>query len=132
MSKINKINNMSSNRSFGLVFFVVFFIFAFWSFRGEFNQIKIIPFFISIFFLILGIKNSNLLTPLNKLWLKLGNIIGFVVAPIVMGIVYFIVITPVGLVMRLFGKDFLMKKYSNKKSYWIQREKDIGSMKRQF
>ena len=132
MSKINKINNMSSNRSFGLVFFVVFFIFAFWSFRGEFNQIKIIPFFISIFFLILGIKNSNLLTPLNKLWLKLGNIIGFVVAPIVMGIVYFIVITPIGLVMRLFGKDFLMKKYSNKKSYWIQREKDIGSMKRQF
>ena len=132
MSKFNKKNKMSSNRSFGLVFFLVFFIFAFWSFRGEFHQIKIIPLSISIFFLILGLRNSNLLTPINKLWLKLGNTIGLVVAPIVMGIVFFIVITPIGLIMRLIGKDFLMKKYSNKKSYWIHREKNIGSMKRQF
>ena len=77
--------------------------------------------------------NSKLLTPLNKLWFKLGIILGAIVAPLVMGIVFFLVLTPIGLVMRIIGKDLLNKKYDKKKrTYWIKRDTSIGTMKRQF
>ena len=65
-------------------------------------------------------------------WVKFGEILGRIIAPIVMGIVYFLIITPIGLFMRLIGKDLLGIKFSENKSYWIKREKSIGSMKRQF
>jgi len=128
-----KVEKKSSNKSFGLVFFLVFFIIAFWSFRGNFYQIRILPLCISLVFLILGLINSNLLTPLNKLWHYLGIILGMVVSPIVMGIIFFLVVTPIGLVMRLFGKDLLgLKTNKNTKSYWIDREKIKSTMKNQF
>ena len=77
--------------------------------------------------------NSRLLTPLNKLWFKFGTILGVVIAPIVMGIIFFLVVTPIGLIMNIMGKDLLNKRYSKKKeSYWIERDKPIGTMKRQF
>ena len=124
---------ISSNRSFGIVFFLLFFIIAFWSFRGDFQQIKIIPFILSLIFLILGLINSKLLTPLNKLWLKLGELLGRIIAPIVIAIVFFLVVTPIAIIMRLLGKDLLKKKYdSRNKSYWINREEIINSMKKQF
>ena len=124
---------ISSNRSFGIVFFLLFFVIAFWSFRGDFQQIKIIPFIISLIFLILGLINSKLLTPLNKLWLKLGELLGRIIAPIVIAIVFFLVVTPIAIIMRLLGKDLLKKKYDSKnKSYWINREEIINSMKKQF
>ena len=124
---------ISSNRSFGIVFFLLFFVIAFWSFRGDFQQIKIIPFILSLIFLILGLINSKLLTPLNKLWLKLGELLGRIIAPIVIAIVFFLVVTPIAIIMRLLGKDLLKKKYDSKnKSYWINREEIINSMKKQF
>ena len=124
---------ISSNRSFGIVFFLLFFVIAFWSFRGDFQQIKIIPFILSLIFLILGLINSKLLTPLNKLWLKLGELLGRIIAPIVIAIVFFLVVTPIAIIMRLLGKDLLKKKYdSRNKSYWINREEIINSMKKQF
>ena len=124
---------MSSNRSFGLVIFFVFFIIAFWSFRGDFHHIKILPFCFSIFFLILGIINSKFLTPLNKLWFKFGILLGTIIAPIVMGIIFFFVVTPTGFFMKLIGKDLLGKKFNkNVKSYWIKRNKTGGTMKQQF
>jgi len=125
-------NKIPSNKNFGLVFFVVFLIIALWSFRGSFADIKIIPLFISIIFLILGLLNSKILFPLNLLWIKFGETIGRIIAPIVMLIIYFIVITPMGLFFRLLGKDLINIKFSQKDSYWIKREKNIGSMKRQF
>ena len=77
--------------------------------------------------------NSKFLAPLNLLWFKFGKLLGSIVTPIVMGIVFFIVITPTGFIMRIFGKDLLNKKYNNKsKSYWINREKSKGTMKQQF
>ena len=124
---------IGSNRSFGIVFFLLFFVMAFWSFRGDFQQIKIIPFILSLVFLILGLINSKLLTPLNKLWLKIGEILGRIIAPIVIAIVFFLVITPTAIIMRLLGKDLLKKKYDSKsKSYWINRIEIINSMKKQF
>ena len=124
---------MGSNRGFGIVFFIVFLVISFWSFRGDFNQVKIINLVISFIFLALGIINSKILTPLNKLWFKFGLLLGAIVAPVIMGFIFFIVVTPIGLLMRLFGKDLLRKKFNKSvKSYWIKRDKSVGSMKKQF
>ena len=124
---------IGSNRSFGLVFFVVFLIISFWSFRGNLNEISILPFFIAIIFLILGLMKSKLLTPLNKIWFRFGIILGAIIAPIIMAIIFFLVVTPIGLLMKIMGKDLLKKKYNKAaKSYWIKRNQDIGTMKRQF
>ena len=131
--KFPRIEKISSNRSFGLLFFLVFFTIALWSFRGDFDQIKILPFFISLIFLILGLINSNLLTPLNRLWQYLGIILGMIVSPIVMAAIFFLVVSPIGLIMRLLGKDLLkLKTNKNIKSYWISRDKIKSTMKNQF
>ena len=122
----------SSNRSFGILFFTVFFVIGFWPLTKSEN-INYILIGISIIFLILGILNSNFLTPFKNIWIKLGEILGKVIAPIVMALVYFIILTPVSLVVRIFGKDLLGLKISeNKNSYWIKRKKELRSMKKQF
>ena len=126
-------NKKNSNRSFGLVFFVVLLLIAFWSFRGEYHQIKLLPLSFSIIFLILGLLNSKLLNPLNMLWFKFGLFLGATISPIVMGIIFFLVITPIGFLMKIIGKDLLNIKYDNKKkSYWINRSKTKSTMKQQF
>ena len=123
---------ISSNRSFGIVFFFVFLIISLWPLINE-NPLRIWSIFVAIIFLILGLINSKLLTQLNILWFKFGKLLGSIVAPIVMGIVFFLVITTIGLIMKTFGKDLLNKRYNNKsKSYWINREKSKGTMKQQF
>ena len=131
-SKIMNKIKISSNRNFGLVFFIVFLIVGLWPLTYE-NPIRIWSVIISLIFLILGLMKSKLLTPLNILWFKFGMILGAIVAPIIMGVVFFLVVTPIGLVMRIMGKDILNKKYDkNKKTYWISRYKNMGSMKKQF
>ena len=123
---------ISSNRSFGLVFFAVFLIISLWPLTSE-GSIRIWSVIISSVFLILGLINSKLLTPFNQLWFKFGIILGNIVAPIVMGILFFLVVTPTGLILRIIGKDILNKKYDKEKeTYWIKRETSIGTMKRQF
>jgi len=123
--------NISSNRSFGILFCIVFAVIAAWPVMNQ-GQLRIWPIPISFIFLVLGLINSKLLTPLNLAWIKFGELLGRIVAPVVMAAVYFIIITPIGLFMRLIGKDLLNKKFSKNNSYWIKREKNIGSMKRQF
>ena len=123
---------ISSNRSFGLVFFVVFLIVSLWPLTSV-GSIRIWSAIISAVFLILGLINSRLLTPLNVFWFKFGMILGAIISPIVMGIVFFLVVTPTGFILRIMGKDLLNKKYNKKKeTYWIKRETPIGTMKRQF
>ena len=123
---------ISSNRSFGLVFFIVFLVISLWPFIHE-GQIRIWSAVISIVFLILGLMNSKLLTPLNRLWFKFGMFLGAIVAPVVMGIIFFLVVTPTGFLMRMMGKDLLRRKYDkSNKSYWIKRDKSSSSMKQQF
>ena len=88
---------------------------------------------ISMIFLILGLINSKLLSPFNKFWIKLGVILGNIIAPIVMALVYFVILTAVSLIVRLFGKDLLALMFFKKKeTYWITRKKTLGSMKKQF
>ena len=123
---------ITTNRNFGLVFFVVFLIVGLWPLINS-GPIRIWSVIISLIFLVLGLMNSKMLTPLNKLWFKFGLILGALIAPIVMGLIFFLVVTPIGLVLKLFGKDLLNKKYKSKKNtYWIKRDNPIGSMKRQF
>ena len=124
-------DKISSNRSFGILFSIVFAIITFWPiFSG--NPLRLWSLPISIIFLVLGLLNSKLLNPLNIVWVKFGELLGRIIAPIVMAIIYFIIVTPIGLFMRLIGKDLLNIKFSKTNTYWIKREKKIGSMKKQF
>ena len=123
---------ISSNRSFGIVFFVFFTIVGIYPVidNGDINIYFIIS---AIVFLILGILNSKVLYPLNYVWFKFGILLGAVIAPIVMGIIFFAVVTPTGLIMRLLGKDLLKKKFlKNSETYWIKSQKVKSSMKQQF
>ena len=122
---------ISSNRSFGLLFFIVFALIALWPLMSG-GQLRFWPVPISMIFLVLGLLNSKLLSPLNSIWVKLGELLGRIIAPIVMAIIYFTILTPIGLLMRIIGKDLLNIKFSKNKSYWTKREKNVGSMKRQF
>ena len=122
----------NQNRSFGLLFFFVFFILALWPLtkKGELNLYLIS---IALIFLVLGLLNSKILSPFNNVWIKLGEILGRIIAPIVMAIVYFLILTPISLLVRLFGKDLIGIKFSNDiKSYWVERKKHLGSMDKQF
>ena len=122
----------SSNRSFGILFFLVFLGFGLWPLTKEMSP-NIYLIIISVIFLILGLLNSKLLSPLNNLWIKFGEILGKVIAPIVMAVVYFLILTPISLLVRLFGKDLIGMKFSNNvKSYWIKRKKHLGTMDKQF
>jgi hypothetical protein len=124
--------SQSSNKSFGLLFFVVFLILALWPLKNSSN-INLYLIIASAIFLILGLINSKLLSPLNKSWIKLGEILGMIIAPIVMALVYFVILTPLSFIVRLFGKDLLGLKFlKEKETYWIKRKKNLGSMKKQF
>ena len=131
MSVNNQKNKINSNKSFGYVFFFVFLIIALWPlYKG--NEIRIWAISISLLFLVLGIINSRVLTPLNRLWYKFGLLLGTIVSPIVMAAVFFMVVTPTAYIMRLLRKDLLKILYSKKNSYWIKRDKNITTMRKQF
>ena len=122
----------SSNRSFGITFFIVFLIIGLWPLKNSENP-NLYLLGISGIFLALGILNSKILSPFNKAWIKLGEFLGTIIAPIVMALVYFIVLTPISLIVRMFGKDLLELKFLKKReTYWIKRKKDLSSMKKQF
>ena len=122
---------VSSNRSFGIVFFVVFLLIALYPLinNGEVRTWSII---VSLIFLILGLINSKILSPLNKIWFKFGILLGKIISPLIMGIIFFLVVTPIGLIIKLFGKDVLNLKYNKNKSYWIEKNGPKSKMKNQF
>ena len=123
---------ISSNINFGLVFFFIFLVVSIWPLTHN-ESPRIWSAIISLAFLILVLTRSKLLTPLNRLWAKFGIILGSIIAPIVMGVVFFLVITPIGLVMKIIGKDLLSIKYDKKKeTYWVKRDKPTSTMKQQF
>ena len=122
---------ISSNRSFGIVFFIVFFLVALYPLIYT-KDIRIWSLLISLIFLILGLINSRILTPLNKLWFKFGILLGKIVSPIIMGIIFFLVVTPIGFIMRILGKDVLNLKFNTNKTYWIEKTDPKSKMKNQF
>ena len=123
---------LPSNRNFGLVFFVFFLIIGLWPLLGT-NEIRYWSIFFSIIFFLLGITNSKLLNPLNKIWFNFGILLGKMISPLIMVIIFFLIITPIGVIMRVFGKDILSLKYNKKnKSYWIEKNGPKSKMKNQF
>jgi hypothetical protein len=121
----------NSNISFGILFFVIFLIISLWPLFKE-NDLRIWSFIISILFLILSILNSKILSPIKRVWIRFGELLGKIISPIVLAVVFFIVITPIGLFMKILRKDLLNIKFTKDKSYWIKRDKDLGPMKNQF
>ena len=122
---------VSSNRSFGIVFFIVFLLIATYPLLKG-NDLRIWSLLISFGFLILGLINSKILSPLNKLWFKFGLFLGKIISPLIMGFIFFAVVTPIGILMRILGKDLLNLKYNKKKSYWIEKTGPKSKMKNQF
>ncbi len=122
---------IGSNKSFGVVFFIVFLLIAIYPLINN-GELRIWSSIIAIIFLILGLINSKVLTPLNKLWFKFGLLLGKIVSPLIMGIIFFLVVTPTGLIMRIIGKDLLNLKFNKKKSYWIEKSGPKSKMKNQF
>ena len=98
----------------------------------ESGGIRIWSFILSLIFLILGLINSEILTPLKQLWFKFGLLLGKFISPIVMGFVFFIVVTPTGLIMKLLKKDILKLQKNTSKTYWIEKPKINSEMKNQF
>ena len=128
-----KKNNIKigTNKSFGIVFFLFFLIVSLFPlFKNE--NIRVWSLIIAIIFLILGLLNSKFLTPLNKIWFKFGILLGSFVSPIVMSIVFFVIVTPTSIIMRVLGKNLLNLKKGNKKTYWVERSKIQSKMKNQF
>ena len=122
---------LGSNRSFGIVFFVVFLLVSFYPLINEEN-IRYWSLFISFIFLILGLLNSKILTPLNKIWFKFGILLGKIISPLVMGIIFFLAVTPIGFLMKILKKDLLNLKFNKDKSYWIEKTEPKSKMKNQF
>ncbi len=127
----NKEIKIGSNKSFGLVFFVIFLLISLWPLLNDQN-LRVWALIVSLIFLFLGFLNSKLLTPLNKIWFKFGVFLGEKLSPIIIGIIFFTVVTPTGLLMKIFKKDPLRLKKTKDKTYWIEKKDVKSSMKNQF
>ena len=124
-------NKLPTNRNFGIVFFIFFLLISLWLFLND-KTLAYLPLIISLVFLILGLLNAKILTPLNKAWIKFGEILGSIVSPIVMAIIFFGIVTPTGLLLKFIGKDVLKLKQDKKDTYWIEKDNSNNSMKNQF
>jgi len=122
---------ISSNRSFGIVFFIFFLIVSLYPIINN-DSLRVWSLIISLAFLILALTNSKILTPLNKIWFKIGIILGKIVSPFIMGMIFFFVVTPIALIMKLLRKDVLNLKYNKNETYWIEKSGQKSKMKNQF
>ena len=113
---------LPSNKSFGIVFFIIFLIIALWPLRSG-SDIRIVPLIFSLIFLILGIFNSNLLKPLNFLWMKFGLMLGKFMNPIIFGLIYYLTVVPTGIIFKILNKDLLniKKKMIKKRTGLIKK-----------
>lgn len=125
-------SEQASEKSFGITFSIVFLIFAFYPFIYS-EGLRIWALIVSIIFFTLAIIFPKILKMPNKVWLRFGLVLGYIIPPILMTFIYYSVILPTGILMRIAGKDLLkLKSDKNIKSYWIIRKKPLESMKNQF
>ena len=122
---------ISSNKNFGIVFSIFFLLISIYLLLNN-NPIYYWSLFVSFIFLVLGLMNSKILSPLNLLWFKFGILLGKIVSPIVMGVIFFLVVTPISIILKIFGKDVLNLKFNNNKTYWIVKDGPKNNMKKQF
>jgi hypothetical protein len=118
------------NITFGILFFIFFLIFGLYPLKSD-EAIRVWSVVLSLVLLIITIIKPNLFTFLNKFWIKLGILLGKIISPIVMGLVFFFVVTPIGILVRVLKKDVMGLK-RGASSYWINREDKVQTMKKQF
>ena len=128
---IKKNDKFENNKSFGILFFIVFILVSVWPLKNG-EDLRIWSLLISLVFLFLGLINSKILTPLKSVWIQFGYFLGNIISPVVMGIIYFLVLTPTGLIMRLLGKDILKLNKNKLNTYWEKKSKNQSTMKNQF
>ena len=121
----------SSEKSFGILFSIVFFLIAIWFFLED-GEIRFWALALAFIFLFVAFLKKELLKPLNIAWIKLGEVLGKIIAPLIMALIFFFMLTPLSFIIRIFGKDLLKLKHSKDNSYWVKREKNITSMDKQF
>ena len=125
---------LPSNRKFGFFFTAVFLAVSVY-FYIKLNNLVFYTFGgLSVIFMLVTILKADVLLPLNKLWMGLGHLIGMFVSPLVLGFIFFGIFTPIGIIMRLFGRDELRLQFRKRRTYWIKREKasEFYSFKNQF
>ena len=123
---------LNSNKSFGIFFGLIFLFLSLYIFFQS-KSFNFYYLFLAFLFLILGFLNAKILTPLNKAWIKFGELLGIIIGPIIMGFIYFLVIFPTSVILKLFGKDILgLKINQNSKSFWLQRKNKLNTMNNQF
>ena len=125
---------LPTNKKFGNFFTIVFIIVASYFYFNKSLNLSYIFGVVAAVFILVTILKDDLLLPLNRLWMRFGLLIGMIISPIVLGLIFFTLFSPVGIFMRLFGRDELHLKYKKKSSYWILRDDSIcaDSFKRQF
>ena len=121
----------SSEKSFGILFSIVFFLIAIWFFLED-GEIRFWALALAFIFLFVAFLKKELLKPLNIAWIKLGEVLGKIIAPLIMALIFFFMLTPLSFIIRIFGKDLLKLKHSKDNSYWVKREKNITTMDKQF
>lgn len=131
--KISEIE-LPSNRKFGWFFAAIFAVAAFYFFYNSNVTWASVCITTSFILFLIGLVKSDILLPLNKLWMRFGLLLGMIVSPIVLGVVFFGIFTPIALLMRLGGRDELRLKFGQKSTHWISRNEPIkpGSFKNQF
>jgi len=130
MNKININNKNKDNITFGILFFILFLIIGLYPLTSS-EPVRIWSIILSLVFLIITIIKPNLFTFLNKLWIQLGMLLGKIISPTVMGLIFFLVVTPIGIFVRILKKDVMSLKKEGS-SYWIDRKDKLQSMKQQF
>lgn len=128
---VYKKKDLPSNKNFGIVFFIFFLIVTIYFFSKG-NDINFWFLSLSFIFLILGLLNSKILLPLNIIWVNFGILLGLIISPIVMGLIFFLVVLPTSIMLKFFKKDILNLKYNNMESYWIEKKENHSNMNDQF
>ena len=122
---------LNPEKKFGLLFFLVFLTIGLWPLLKS-NDIRIWAIVISLFFLISSVLSFKFLIPMNKLWIKFGEQLGRFIAPVILSFIYFLILTPIGLFMRIIKKDLLNLNFSKQNSYWVKRQKSFSKINKQF
>ena len=121
----------SSEKSFGIIFAFLFFLYGIWPLLSA-TEIRVWSVIAAVVFLALAFLQPKLLKPLNHYWIKLGEILGKIIAPLIMALVFFTIVTPISFIVRILGKDLLKLKFTNENSYWLKRSKNVNTMDKQF
>ena len=121
----------SSEKSFGIIFAFLFFLYGIWPLLSA-TEIRVWSVIVAVVFLALAFLKPKLLKSLNHYWIKLGEILGKIIAPLIMALVFFTIVTPISFIVRILGKDLLNLKFTNENSYWLKRSKNVTTMDKQF